>query len=65
VVFDQLKKDWVEVEQHVKPTDIIAFIGQKTPLFSGNDFYKPTLHKVLVEPNTERNALVFLLDVAK
>ena len=60
-----MKKDWVKVEEFVDPGDIVVFIGQKVPLFSGSELFTPTLHKVEVPPMTERNAMVFLLDVAK
>jgi len=65
IVYDRLKQGWVEVEQYVEPGDVVAFLGQKIPLFSGSDAWKATTHKVEVPLMTERNALVFLLDVAK
>jgi len=65
IVFDRVKKDWIEIEKYVEPGDVVAFLGQKVPLFSGSDIWKATTHKVEVPLNTERNACVFLLDVAK
>jgi isopenicillin N synthase-like dioxygenase len=65
IIYDNWKKDWVEVEKYVEPGDVVIFPGQKVPLFSGSSELRATTHKVEVPPETERNAFVFLLDVAK
>jgi len=65
VIWDSVKQDWVEIEKHCKPGDLVVFVGQKVPLFSGSDIWHATEHKVVIAPGVERNSLVFLLDVAK
>jgi len=65
IIFDRVKNDWVEVEKLVSKRDLICFIGQKIPLFSGSTTWSATTHKVEIPLSTDRNALVFLLDVAK
>jgi len=64
-IWDRLKNDWVEVEKLTNEGDLICFIGHKLPLFSGCNIWNATTHKVEIPVGTERNSLVFQLDVAK
>jgi len=65
VIWDRVKGDWVEIEKEAKKNEIICFVGQKIPLFSGSSIWPATTHKVIVPVNVERSSLIFLLDVAK
>jgi len=64
-VYDKSIGKYVAVESLVDPTDIIVYPGEKVPLFTGNDNYPATPHRVFMVPNTERVSVAFLLDVAK
>jgi isopenicillin N synthase-like dioxygenase len=64
-MWDRLYKQWIKVEELAKPTDLIAFLGLKIPMFSANSKWKATTHRVEFDPTKERHSIVFLLDVAK
>jgi len=78
-MFDFKLNGWVKIEELVKKLGrssdkkeeeesiyLVMFIGEKIPLYSGHvTRYSATPHRVILNSNTERSSIVFLLDVAK
>jgi len=64
-ILDRQTKQWLEVEKLYPPRTIIVWMGEKIPLFSGSSDFKATPHRVVLDKDKERTAMIFLLDVGK
>jgi len=64
-MYDRKLDVWMKVEALGSANDLVMFIGEKVPLFSGSKRYPAAPHRVMLPANTERSSMVFLLDVAK
>jgi len=65
-IYDRSQDKYVKVEDLTNLGDIIVFMGEKVPMFTGRKTKFPaTHHRVIVPSNTERLSMAFLLDVAK
>jgi isopenicillin N synthase-like dioxygenase len=64
-IWDKKEQKFVKIEELLQAGDVIAFIGEKIPLFSCSDKMSATPHRVKMCPGSERISIAFLLDVAK
>jgi len=65
-VWDSVNKKWLEVEKLVTPReDLFVIMGRKCELFSTvkESPFKATTHRVALPLNTERNSLLYFVDV--
>jgi len=63
-VFDQLRKEWVEVEKVAALNDLLLIMGRKMELLlDGSVKLVPTLHRVVIPKNKERYSMLFFMDV--
>jgi len=64
-IWDASINKYIRIEELVELGDIIAFTGEKVPLFSQAVSWRGTPHRVRMPAGPERMSIAFLLDVAK
>jgi len=63
-VWDRSEKKYIKIEELLDIGDIVVFISEKVPLFSGSMRIKPTLHRVRMSSGPERLSIAYLLDTS-
>jgi isopenicillin N synthase-like dioxygenase len=64
-IWDALNKCYVKAEALCGEDEMLAFIGEKVPMFTNSKKFPATLHRVMMPSGTDRTSVAFLLDVAK
>jgi len=64
-IWDKSLEKFVKIEELTESTDLILFMGEKIPMFTGSKKFIATPHRVIMPPGKERISLALLLDVAK
>jgi len=64
-IWDKQEQKYAKIEELLQEGDVIAFVGEKIPLFSCSNKFTATPHRVRMGPGGERMSIAFLLDVAK
>eukprot|EP01120_Amphizonella_sp_Union-15-10_P015391 TRINITY_DN7919_c0_g1_i1.p1 TRINITY_DN7919_c0_g1~~TRINITY_DN7919_c0_g1_i1.p1 ORF type:complete len:311 (-),score=65.36 TRINITY_DN7919_c0_g1_i1:114-1046(-) len=64
-IWDKSLEQYVKIEELSELGDLIVFLGEKVPLFSGSKTFCATPHRVIMGGGKERISIAFLLDVAK
>jgi len=64
-IFDEQRKVWLEVEKMFEPGDIFVIVGRKTTFFAQEQppYFSPTIHRVALPANSERDSLLYFFDV--
>jgi len=64
VVFDQLHKKYMNLEELGQVGDLVLIIGRKLELLLHKSAkIEPTLHKVVIQKNKERFSILFFMDL--
>jgi len=63
-IWDRSEKKYVKIEELLDEGDIVVFISEKVPLFSGSMRMKPTRHRVRMSAGPERLSIAYLLDTS-
>jgi len=63
-VFDQLRREWLEVEKLAPLNDMLLITGRKVELLLDKSVkLTPTLHRVVIPKDKERYSMLFFMDV--
>eukprot|EP01087_Luapelamoeba_hula_P003204 TRINITY_DN1299_c1_g1_i1.p1 TRINITY_DN1299_c1_g1~~TRINITY_DN1299_c1_g1_i1.p1 ORF type:complete len:344 (-),score=57.51 TRINITY_DN1299_c1_g1_i1:1064-2095(-) len=63
---------WIPIEQVLHQLNdnssheyLVVIMGEKAPMFTASQHLKPTKHRVVIDPQQERESLLFFMDTAK
>jgi len=64
-IWDKHENKYLKIEEFLEMGDILVFLSEKTPLFSGSRKFLATPHRVRLPEGPQRMSIAYLLDVAK
>jgi hypothetical protein len=62
-IWDRSENEYIQIEELLDRGDIVVFVSEKVPLFSGSMDFRPAFHRVRMPAGPVRLSIAYLLDV--